>query len=259
MLIRWMIGATAVWLGACACPPPPAVAPPAPSETATGAHPSPEPGHGHHHGTPPGHHAAHGGPLVHRFTEGGDYWRARFEEPGRDASQQPEKVIGAMAITPGMTVADIGAGTGYFMKHLSMAVGGGGRVLSLDIEPTMVRYLKTRAAEEGLANVEPRLVLTDDPLLPDARVARILIVNTWHHVPEREAYAKKLFAALEPSGELFIIDFNMTTTRGPKRAHRLEPKVVVAELAAAGLETRVDAELLADQYIVVGKRPPALK
>lgn len=240
---------------ACACPPAPPVAP-APAEKA--AEPRPHDEHAHRHGAKEGHHGAHDGPLVHRFTEGGDYWRARFEEPGRDASQRPEEVIAAMAIEPGTTVADIGAGTGYFMKRLAEAVGAGGRVLALDIEPAMVRYLKQRAKKEGLANVEPRLGLTDDPLLPEASVARVLIVNTWHHVPEREAYAKKLFAALEPGGEVFIVDFDMKTTRGPDKAHRLEPTKVVAELEAAGLETRVDEDLLPDQYIVVGKRPPAL-
>jgi cyclopropane fatty-acyl-phospholipid synthase-like methyltransferase len=210
----------------------------------------------HAHG-PDGHgeHAQHGGdPLVHRFTEGGEYWRARFEEPQRDASQRPAELVAAMGISEGMTVADIGAGTGYFMKHLARAVGGSGRVLALDIEPTMVRYMKERAKTEGLQNVEPHLVLTDDPLLPQVGVSRILIVNTWHHIPERVAYAKKLWEALPPGGKVFIVDFNMTTSRGPAKEHRLEAQSVLDELGKAGFEPTLDDKLLPDQYIAIGMR-----
>lgn len=201
----------------------------------------------------PHHHGHHDGPLVHKFEEGPEFWRKKLEEPGRDASQRPQEVVKAMALSEGMVVADVGAGTGYFMQHLADAVGPSGRVLAVDIEPTMVRYLVERAAQQGHGNVEPRLALTDDPLLGKAQLDRILIVNTWHHIPERAAYVAKLRAALKPSGEVWVVDFNMTTSRGPDKEHRLPPATVIAELETAGLVTRLDETLLPDQYIAIGK------
>src|SRR5690606_33287973 len=106
---------------ACACPPAPA-----PAGASAPRHEPRPPVHaeGAHH---PGHGGAHG-PLVHEFKEGPEHWRKRFEEPGRDASQKPAEVVKAMGLAPGMAVADVGAGTGYFMRHLALAVGETGRV-----------------------------------------------------------------------------------------------------------------------------------
>src|SRR5882672_603308 len=73
------------------------------------------------------------GPLVHRF-EHAEQWAKQFDDPARDAWQRPQEVVAALMIRPGMTVADIGAGTGYFEPWLSRAVGGSGMVLALDIE-----------------------------------------------------------------------------------------------------------------------------
>jgi ubiquinone/menaquinone biosynthesis C-methylase UbiE len=192
---------------------------------------------------------------VHDFKEGPEHWKKRFEGPDRDASQKPGEVVGAMGLATGMRVADVGAGTGYFMKHLATAVGSEGRVLAVDIEPTMVRFLKERAADQGHANVEARLALPDDPLLASASLDRILIVNTWHHIPKRKAYAAKLYEALAEGGEVWILDFNMETERGPTRKHRLAPATVLEELKSAGFATRLNEELLPDQYAAIGKRP----
>ncbi|HEV8324933.1 MAG TPA: class I SAM-dependent methyltransferase [Myxococcota bacterium] len=197
-----------------------------------------------------GHDAA--APLGHRFTDPAE-WSKRWDDPARDAWQRPADVIAAMGLSPGMTVADVGAGTGYFEPHLSRAVGGGGKVLALDIEPEMVRWVHDRAAREALANVEARLVAADDPGLAPASVHRVLVVDTWHHIAAREAYARKLAAALAPGGAVFVVDFTLDTDKGPPRAERVAPDKVVAELRAAGLAAEVLAESLPDQYVVVGR------
>jgi len=156
-------------------------------------------------------------------------------------------------VKPGMTVVDLGAGTGYFMPHLARAIGKGGKLIALDVEADMVRHLKERAAKEGHANVEARLVPFDDPQLADASVDRILIVNTWHHIPDRNAYCAKLARALEPKGSIWVVDFTMDSDIGPPVEHRLPAETVVAELAAAGLDAKVipaAAEALDKQYVV---------
>ena len=160
-----------------------------------------------------------------------------------------------MNISPGMTVADIGAGTGYFVPHLSRAVGAKGTVLALDIEPDMVRFLTERSASEKLDNVRPGLVEVADPKLPAGAVDRAIIVNTWHHIPARTAYAAKLRAGLKPGGAVYIVDFTLETKSGPPVRHRLAPAKVIAELEAGGLEARLVTETLPRQYVVIGKRP----
>ena len=112
-------------------------------------------------------------------------------------------------------------------------------------------------ARDQLANVEPRLVLTDDPLLRDASVDRILIVNTWHHIPERQRYSALLARALKAGGIIYVVDFTMEADHGPAKHHRLQPDAVEAELKSAGLDTSTDKVLLPYQYIVSGTKRSA--
>jgi SAM-dependent methyltransferase len=193
------------------------------------------------------------GPLVHRF-EHAEQWAKQFDDPARDGWQKPAEVVALLQIAPGATVADLGAGTGYFEPHLSRAVGERGHVLALDIEPDMVRYLRERGAREGWTNVEARVVPGDDPALPAGETDRILVVDTWHHVPAREAYAKKLFDALAPGGYVLVVDFTREASHGPPPAHRLAPEQVVRELEAGGLHAAIVPEDLPEQYAVAGRR-----
>jgi ubiquinone/menaquinone biosynthesis C-methylase UbiE len=192
-------------------------------------------------------------PLVHCFDHA-DAWAKEFDDPSRDAWQKPGEVMELMEIDPAMTVADVGAGTGYFEPYLSRAVGPSGSVLALDIEPDMVRHLGDRAAREKWGNVKTLLVRTDDPLLPPASVDRILVVDTWHHIPERKAYAAKLAAALAPGGEVVIVDFTREAEHGPPKEHRVAPEKVAGELVAGGMRATIVDEALPEQYVVVGKK-----
>jgi ubiquinone/menaquinone biosynthesis C-methylase UbiE len=177
-----------------------------------------------------------------------------FDSAERDAWQRPADVVSALALKAGDVVADIGSGTGYFEPWLSRAVGSSGRVLALDVEPQMVEHLKQRAQQEGLLNVESRLVAPDDPGLPAASVDRILIVNTWHHIDARTPYAEKLSRVLKPGGEIWIVDFTPESDLGPPPAHRITSAAVVAELIRAGLSAEVvEHENLPKQYLVRAK------
>ncbi|MBI4586267.1 MAG: class I SAM-dependent methyltransferase [Planctomycetes bacterium] len=197
-------------------------------------------------------HGQHG-PLGRRF-EKAEEWARKFDSPERDAWQKPGEVVSSMQLARGMTVADLGAGTGYFLPSLSRAVGDSGTVLALDIEPGMVRYMEERAQREGLKNVKPLLVPWDDPQIAPASAHRILIVNTWHHIPDRTAYAGKLARGLAPGGTVTIVDFTLESSKGPPRHERVPPAKVVEELRAGGLVAEVAAEDLPEQYVVVGKK-----
>jgi ubiquinone/menaquinone biosynthesis C-methylase UbiE len=179
-----------------------------------------------------------------------------FDSEDRDAWQKPSEVLAAMEIGQGMTVADIGAGTGYFLSHLSAAVGDSGKVLALDVEESMVDFMKARAQRERLANVEPRAIPFDDPGLDIESVDRVLIVNTWHHIDQRTDYTRKLAGALRPEGRVYIVDFTKESAHGPPPEQRLSSDEVIAELEAGGLSAAAVDEDLPDQYIVVARLRP---
>ena len=200
------------------------------------------------------HHGGHG--MTHDFSDV-DKWVAAFDDPARAEWQKPEHVVALMGIESGMTAADLGAGTGYFLPFLSRAVGPGGKVLGLDIEPNLVAHMNERASKEGLSNTEARAVAPDDPGLAAGSADRVLIVDTWHHLPDRVAYAKKIAAALKPGGRIFVVDFTLESERGPSKEHKLTPEAVIAELEAAGLAARVLEEELPDQYVVEARLAPA--
>ena len=201
--------------------------------------------------------SAHAGHHTHGYAKdfsAAPAYAARFDAEGRDAWQKPDEVVALLALSPGARVADLGAGTGYFLEHLSHAAGESGRVLALDTEPNMVRYMAKRVKKAGLANVEVRRVAADDPGLEASSVDRILIVNTWHHISNREAYAAKLRDALRKGGAVVIVDFTQESDLGPPAAHRIAPEAVVRELSAGGLRARIASESLPKQYVVFGER-----
>jgi ubiquinone/menaquinone biosynthesis C-methylase UbiE len=193
------------------------------------------------------------GPLVHRFQEASD-WAKEFDAPERIAWQKPEEVVTLLQLATGMKVADIGAGTGYFEPYLAKAVGQSGQVYALDIEDSMVKYIDERMHHDKITNVTAIKVPTDDPKLAPASVDRILFVDTWHHVPGREAYAKKLADALVPGGFVAIVDFTMEAPHGPPKMHRILPEDVKKELESAGLKGEIATETLPEQYVVIGKK-----
>ena len=214
------------------------------------AHAAPGHGAGGHAGHRAGHHA---GPPEHSFERAED-WARLFDHPSREAWQKPDEVVALVDLSPGMSVVDVGAGTGYFMTRLSRAVGPRGSVVATDIEPDMVRYMKERAAREKLGNVQVVTAPVNDVGVPAASADRILIVNVWHHIADRERYAAKMARALKPGGAVLVVDFTMETRRGPSPSHRLPPDRVIAELTAGGLVAELATESLPDQYVVIGRR-----
>jgi len=184
----------------------------------------------------------------HHFRDA-ERWARVFDDPARDAWQKPQEVIRALALAPDTVVADIGAGTGYFAVRLARAVPKG-RVLAVDVEADMVRYLAERAKREELQNLAVVQGTPDDARLPE-KVDLVLLVDTYHHIEDREAYFRKLRGSLAPAGRLAIIDFRLDSPLGPPRATRIEPKQVVRELETAGYALAEEHDFLPNQYFLV--------
>jgi ubiquinone/menaquinone biosynthesis C-methylase UbiE len=200
---------------------------------------------------------AHDATVKHPFDDVAQWVRV-FDDPGRDAWQKPDDVIRTLAVAPGMTVADLGAGTGYFSVHLAQAVGAEGRVLAIDVEPNLVNYMKERAAKAKLAQMVPVLAPTDDPRLPAHGVDLVLIVDTWHHIDDRLHYLAKLAAGLKPGGRVAVVDFKKGDFPvGPPDAHKLTPEAVVEEFRAAGWSLAKRWDELSYQYVLVFTPPAA--
>jgi predicted methyltransferase len=190
--------------------------------------------------------------TAHHSFNDPEKWAKVFDDPARDEWQKPKEVVAALGLEAGMTAADLGAGTGYFTAPLSRAVGAKGVVLSIDPEPEMVQYLGRRAHKEGLANVVPVLALYEDPFLPPGRVDRVLIVDTYHHIEDRQAYFRRVGANLAPGGRVAIVDFHKRPLPvGPPPEAKLEREVVVAEMQQAGFRLAAEPTFLPYQYFLV--------
>ena len=207
----------------------------------------PEPAAAQHHGASDStDHYSHGFEHPERYA---DDWN----DPARDDWQKPDRVLAAMGLEPGMTVADLGTGTGYFVPHLSAAVGPDGRVKAVDLEPAMLRYVAGLAGERGLGNVDTVRAAPTDTHLAPASVDRILTVNTWHHIPDRGTYAAHLADRLREGGSVWVVDVEKEAPMGPPKRHRLPPQAVAKELERGGLEAEVRDLGLPHQYVVVGR------
>ena len=172
--------------------------------------------------------------MEHRFDDPERFARA-FDNPARDEWQMPRRVIAALDIVEGETVADIGAGTGYFTVRLAQSTPARA-VFAVDIESAMVDYVRERAAGAGLDQVVGVVAEPDSPNLPEP-VDVVLIVNTFHHIPDRVAYFSALRDSVAPGGRLAIIDPRKGVPgAGPPDEFRFTPEEIDAELGQAGFE-----------------------
>jgi SAM-dependent methyltransferase len=186
--------------------------------------------------------------MAHRF-EDADRYAKSFDDPARDAWQMPDRVIGALDLTSGQSVADIGAGTGYFTVRLART-SARPRVFAVDTEPSMVEYVRSRASREGLTNILAVQAEADRTNLPE-RVDVALVVDTYHHIPNRVAYFTALKEQLKPGGRLAIVDFRKDSPEGPPVEFRFTPEQITAELMKAGFALQMQHDFLPRQMFLI--------
>jgi arsenite methyltransferase len=162
----------------------------------------------------------------------GSFKRFGYEGFDRDEWQHPERVVRELSIEPGMQVADIGAGGGYFTFKLADAVGETGRVYAVDVDDDMISYLEERAREEGYENVTVVRGEFEDPLLPDGKLDLVFSSNTYHHIEGRVAYFRKVLEDLAPGGQVAIVDLREGPWLAP--SHYTDRDVIVKEMTEAG-------------------------
>lgn len=151
------------------------------------------------------------------------------DEDVRDRLGESEDVMNQSDIRLGMTVADIGAGDGYYTIRLSERVGADGRVLAQDIMPQVIDRLGDRIAREHLENVSIRLGAADDPRLPANSFDRVLMVHMYHEIEEPYAFLWRLWPALRSGGQVIVVDGNR-----PIAQHGTPLAQLICEFQAVG-------------------------
>jgi ubiquinone/menaquinone biosynthesis C-methylase UbiE len=166
-------------------------------------------------------------------------------EDARDRLGEAEQVIRLSGIAEGMSVADIGAGEGYYTVRFAPVVGKRGRVLAEDIVPETIERLAQRVHREKLDNVSVVLGAPDNPKLPPRSFDRIFLIHMYHEVESPYAFLWHLREGLKAGGEVIVVDADR-----PPRRHGLPPKVLQCELAALGLKlTRIQAIAGGEAYL----------
>lgn len=151
------------------------------------------------------------------------------DEDTRDRLGEADDVMSQSGIAPGMTVADIGAGDGYYTVRLAERVGAEGRVLAQDIMPKAIERLGVRINRDGLSNVAIKLGAADDPRLPANSFDRVLMVHMYHEIEEPYAFLWRLWPALRGDGQVIVVDGNR-----PIAQHGTPLPLLICEFQAVG-------------------------
>lgn len=186
--------------------------------------------------------------MQHRFDDPERFAKS-FDDPERDQWQMPTRVIETLELRPDSTVADIGAGTGYFAVRLAKAVPKG-TVYAVDVEPAMLEFLKKRAQTEHASNIVPVHASASSPNLPKP-VDVVLIVNTYHHLPARATYFSELKRSLTSGGRVAIVDYHKDAPGGPPPEFRFEAAQIVDEMRRAGYRLEAGHDFLPRQHFLV--------
>ncbi len=176
-------------------------------------------------------------------------------EQARDDRREAQTVMDLANIKPGMTVADLGAGEGYYTVRLAAKVGRRGRVLAQDIDEAAIKRLGSRVERERLDNVSIKLGAEDDPRLPEKSFDRVFLIHMYHEVSEPYAFLWRLRPALRPGAQVIVVDRDR-----PADQHGIEPKLLFCEFDHVGFRLvefvrRPELAGYYAQFEAVGDRP----
>jgi SAM-dependent methyltransferase len=179
-------------------------------------------------------------------------WLVRAE---REREERPELALDLIGINKGMTVADIGAGVGYFSLRLATRVGSEGRVYATDIQPKMLAMLVANAERAGLRNIETILGTETDSRLPPDSIDVALLVDVYHEFSQPQRMLAGIRAALKPSGRLVLLEYRKEDPEIPIREeHKMSVQQVRVELSPEGFALEDVFNQLPRQHILVFRK-----
>ena len=178
-----------------------------------------------------------------------------LERPERKGEEKPDRLIAALDLRPGQTVADLGAGTGYFSRRMARKVGQSGAVYAVDIQPQMLELLEEDMEARGLKNVRPLLGSETDPHLPSSSLDLVLMVDVYHEFSHPFEMLQALTRALKPGGRLVFVEYRAEDPEVPiKPLHKMTEEQVRREASVHPLEWVETGEDLPRQHIIVFKK-----
>ena len=180
---------------------------------------------------------------------GGAGW---LERPEREDEEAPSKALDALDLKPGMVVADIGAGSGYYTSRMARRVGPAGRVYATDIQQGMIDLLDRRIRSEGLANVTTVLGGMDDPKLPPRAIDLAIMVDVYHELQQPQVFLQRLKESFKPGGRLVLLEFRKEDPKVPiLEVHKMSVAEVKQEMEAEGFVLERVIDVLPWQHIIV--------
>jgi ubiquinone/menaquinone biosynthesis C-methylase UbiE len=181
----------------------------------------------------------------------GAAWLDRAE---RAQEERPDVLVKELHLTPGMTVADIGAGSGYLAKRIAPIVAPG-RVLAVDVQPQMVELLKSLSAQPGLKNIVPILGSPDDTHLPAESIDLAVMVDVYHELSFPYEVVRSILSALKPGGRLVFVEYRGEDPRVPIKAlHKMTVAQIRLEMQPFPITLERTVEELPIQHIVVFRK-----
>jgi ubiquinone/menaquinone biosynthesis C-methylase UbiE len=187
--------------------------------------------------------------IAQVMSAAGADWLTREE---REQFEQPEKVLDALDIRPGMAVADVGAGNGYFTLRLARRVKDFGRVFAVDIQQPMLDLLAKNQKREGLRNIELILSTPTDPRLPRASIDLALLVDVYHEFQQPVEMVAGLRSSLKPEGVLVLVEYRGEDEAVPiKPEHKMTVGQVLSEIEPMGFRLRKKLDFLPWQHIFI--------
>lgn len=178
----------------------------------------------------------------------------QMNDSSRDAWQKPKDVVERLGIAPGATVADIGAGGGYFTWYLADAVGAKGSVYAVDTDETGLDIIRKEMQTRGVKNVVPIRAEPMDPKLPTP-VDLVFSCDTYHHMNDRIAYFRSLAGSLKADGRVAILDFHPHGFFSGVLGHGTAAEEVRREMEAAGYQRVAEFDVIDRQHFQIFSRP----
>jgi predicted methyltransferase len=194
-------------------------------------------------------------PDINRHYQGAEYrqWLSTFEYPGREVYARRHDVLQALQLKPGMDIADVGAGTGFYSLLFASQVAPKGKVYAVDVTEDFIRNIDRRAAENNLGNIVTVLSAQNDTRLETASVDMAFVCNTYHHFEYPQTMLASMRDALRPGGSLIIIDYRKQPgiSSGWVMSHvRAGKQKVIDEIEKAGFKLQADSELLRENFFL---------
>jgi len=189
---------------------------------------------------------------MHQLHQDSKAYIAYLEDPQRDVYQKPHEVIMALGLREGETVADIGAGSGYFTFRLASPVGEKGRIYAVDTSPDMIVHMNHQIRDMKLRNIVTVLSAPDDPLLMDGSIDRFFICDTWHHIQNQAQYLALMKKMLKPGGQVIMIDFQKVELPvGAPMEMKIAREDLVQQMESNGFKLVKEHTFLPYQYFLI--------